>query len=283
MKYIKVFEKWGINQELEDYTEYYISEMLKNPNKKKYSFIYKNEKGTYPFDIIIKNFKIKTQTGQFTSYSDKVKYEIQLTKRDDYSVLLHELKHFDRHVRKGYYNDILSKGIQQNFKKYSKSLYKIFYLFNTDEFEAKYHGYYVDINNYLSKNLKENPTSKDVTSMIDYYLKNIEKDKSFEVWKIDFEIDILKNAERKEIITLFNKILKNDDIIFPTIYLGMDIKSSFKSLVSFIKNKLGIYEITPENLGKLVKETNLLVNRNKEKFRKKFNRLYTIMVDKYVK
>jgi hypothetical protein len=40
--------------------------------------------------------------------------------------------------------------------------------------------------------------------------------------------------------------------------------------------------VAPDNFDNLVKKTNLEINRNKEKFNKKFNRLYSIMIDKYV-
>lgn len=286
MKYIKLFEKWGISQEVEDSAKYYVQQMLKNP-KNKYIFIYHSQKGDYYFEIIIDKFKDPRQNGEFTydidRNSDKTSgYTIQITKRDDIKTLIHELKHLDRHLRKGINTDMLSTGTSEmdKLKIESTSIKQIFYLFNTDEYEARYHEYYYGIDKYLSENLKENPNSKDVISMINFYLESVVSDKSYKVWKIDFNIDILKSSKKKDIIKIFNQIL-DDKPFLPRINFN-DIKGTYKALVRFIKSEIGM-QVTPENFDKLVKKLNLQINRNKEKFRKKFNRLYTIMVDKYVK
>jgi hypothetical protein len=286
MKYIKIFEKWGISQEVEDSAKYYVQQMLKNP-KNKYTFIYHSQKGDYQFDIIIDKFKNPKQYGEFTYDIDRNNgetsgYTIQITKRDDIEVLIHELKHFDRHLRKGTNTDMLSTGTSEmdKLKIESSTIQQIFYLFNTDEYEARYHEYYSGIDKYLSENLKENPNSKDVISMINFYLESVVSDKSYKLWKIDFNIDILKNSKKKDLIKIFNQILDNKPFL-PRINFN-DIKGTYKALVRFIKSEIGM-EVTPENFDKLVKKLNLQINRNKEKFRKKFNRLYTIMIDKYVK
>jgi hypothetical protein len=287
MKYIKIFEKWGISKEVEDSAKYYVQQMLKEPNKKKYTFVYYSEKGDYNLDIIIDKFKDKNQYGEFT-YSDDENsenktsgYYIKITRRDDIKTLIHELKHFDRLLRKGPNTDMLSVGtIKMDDLKLSDLVKQIFYLFNTDEYEARYHEYYYGIDKYLSENLKENPNSKDVISMINFYLESVVSDKSYKLWKIDFNIDILRNSTKKELIKVFNKILDNKPFL-PRINFN-NIKGTYKALVRFIKSEIGM-EVTPENFDKLVKKLNLQINRNREKFRKKFNRLYTIMIDKYVK
>jgi hypothetical protein len=284
MKHIKVFEKWGINQEVEDSAKYYVQQMLNEPNKNKYTFTYYSSKGDYDFDIIIYKFKDKNKSGDFEYYhsnnSDNKTsdYTIRITKRDDIGTLIHELKHFDRHLRKGINTDMLSVGtnIMHNMKT-TKQMQQIFYLFNIDEFEARYHEYYSEIDDYLSKNLKENPTNKEVVEMINYYLKHIDN-KTYLLWKIDFNIDILNNSNKKELIKLFNKILDNKPLL-PIVNFN-DLKGTYKSLVRFIKSEIGM-EVTPENFNKLVKKLNSQINKNKEKFNKKFNRLYSIMVDKY--
>lgn len=288
MKYIKLFEKWGINQEVEDSAKYYLKVMSKPPLKSKYTFIYSCDNVNYTFDIIIKKFKNEKQKGEFSYYmknttsDDTCDYTIQLSKRDDYNTLIHELKHFDRHIRKGINKDILSKGtlVIDKLNKISGNTAQIFYLFNIDEFEARYHGYYTDIDTFLSKNLKENPSNKDVIDMINYYLNIEETDKTYKLWKIDFNIDILKNSSKKELIRIFNGILDNKPLL-PMINFN-DLKTTFNSLMNFIKSEIGM-EVTPENFDRLVKKLNHKLNRNRENFGKKFKKLYTIMVDKYVK
>lgn len=284
MKYIKLFEKWGISQEVEDSAKYYVQQMLREPDKNKYTFTYYTDKGECDFDIIIDNFLDPKQYGQF-SYDDQnnktSNYTIQITRRDATNSLIHELKHFDRFLKKGPNTDMLSKGTaEMDDLKSPSTMRQIFYLFNIDEFEARYHGYYYSIDKYLSENLKENPNSKDVTSMINFYLESVTNDKTFKLWKIDFNIKMLNNSKKKDLIKVFNRILDNN-FYLPELNIK-DIKGTYKSLVKFIKSEIGM-QVTPENFDRLVKKLDIQINRNKEKFRKKFNRLYTIMVDKYVK
>jgi hypothetical protein len=41
--------------------------------------------------------------------------------------------------------------------------------------------------------------------MINHYLENVDDD-TFKLWKIDFNIDIMKNSTKKELINIFNEI-----------------------------------------------------------------------------
>ena len=284
MKHIKVFEKWGINQEVEDSAKYYHQEMLRDPDKEKYRFTYHSSKGDFDFDIIIGKFKNSNMYGEFVYYNNEDSenktsgYYIKLTDINDLSTLIHELKHFDRHLRKGPNTDILSLGtMKMSNMKVSQLTYKIFYMFNVDEFEARLHEYYLNIDDYLSKNLKKNPTSKDVVTLVDHYLEKVD-DGTFKIWKIDFNIDITKNSTKKELINIFNEILDNKPLL-PNLNFN-DIKGTYKSLIRFIKSQIGI-EVTIDNFDNLVKKVNLEINKNRKKFNKKFNRLYSVMVDKY--
>jgi hypothetical protein len=277
---------WGISKEVEDSAKYYLQQMLKQPNKKKYRFTYYSSKGDFDFNIIIGKFKNPNQYGEFIYYHDDDSenktsgYYIKITKISDLNTLIHELKHFDRHLRKGPNTDMLSLGVMRmSDMKVSELIHKIFYMFNVDEFEARLHEYYLKIDEHLSENLIKNPTSKDVVSMINHYLENVDDD-TFKLWKIDFNIDIMKNSTKKELINIFNEILENKPLLPSSINFN-DIKGTYKSLIKFIKSKIGMVA-APDNFDNLVKKTNLEINRNKEKFNKKFNRLYSIMIDKYV-
>jgi hypothetical protein len=47
--------------------------------------------------------------------------------------------------------------------------------------------------------------------------------------------------------------------------------------------KFGIKtKLEKEQIKDLINQVEILINRNKEKYRKKFNKIYSIMVDKYV-
>jgi hypothetical protein len=41
-----------------------------------------------------------------------------------------------------------------------------------------------------------------MVSMINHYLENVDDD-TFKLWKIDFNIDIMKNSTKKELINIF--------------------------------------------------------------------------------
>jgi hypothetical protein len=47
--------------------------------------------------------------------------------------------------------------------------------------------------------------------MINHYLENVDDDTK--LWKIDFNIDIMKNSTKKELINIFNEILENKPLL----------------------------------------------------------------------
>jgi hypothetical protein len=57
--------------------------------------------------------------------------------------------------------------------------------------------------------------------MINHYLENVDDD-TFKLWKIDFNIDIMKNSLQKELINIFNEILENKPLLPSSI--NFDIK-----------------------------------------------------------
>jgi hypothetical protein len=69
--------------------------------------------------------------------------------------------------------------------------------------------------------------------MINHYLENVDDD-TFKLWKIDFNIDIMKNSTKKELINIFNEILENKPLL-PSIINFNDIKGTYKSLIKFKK------------------------------------------------
>ena len=99
MKYIKLFEKWGINSEIESYAKEYFEVINDDTKRDRFNFLYKNDKGNYYFDLTIRKSDNANKLGYFT-YNKKMGWmTINLSNRGDYSTLLHELKHLDRHTR----------------------------------------------------------------------------------------------------------------------------------------------------------------------------------------
>ena len=64
---------------------------------------------------------------------------------------------------------------------------------------------------------------------------------------------------------------------------SLNMRELFTSVKTYIRQKLGIKtKLEKEQIERAIDIIEKLVNKNKEKYRKKFNRIYSIMVDKYV-
>ena len=64
---------------------------------------------------------------------------------------------------------------------------------------------------------------------------------------------------------------------------SLNMRELFTSVKTYIRQKLGIKtKLEKEQIQKAIIQIEKLINKNKEKYRKKFNRIYSIMVDKYV-
>ena len=219
MRYIKLFEKWGINKELEDLTDEYMTSIKENPEQNDFNFVLYHELGNYVFKVKIKELGGKTE-GNITYDVDIVNgkkrtsnFLITLSDRNDKSTLLHELKHFDRIVRMGPDDGAIRKSLKWvDFidNDFNPNIRSIFYLLNDDEFEAKYHGYYSQIDKYLSENLIENPTREDVINQINFFLKLPSTDKSYTWWKnnLYFKLELLGDAGDAETY-LFGTVNRN--------------------------------------------------------------------------
>ena len=213
-----------------------------------------------------------------------VSFRVTLSDRNDKSTLLHELKHFDRIIRIGPDDGTIRKSLKWvDFidNDFNPNIRSIFYLLNDDEFEAKYHGYYSQIDKYLSENLTENPTREDVINQINFFLKLPSTDKSYTWWKnnLYFKLELL--GDKKYVEKLFDLLINGE--ITPMLIPSLNMRELFTSVKTYIRQKLGIKtKLEKEQIQKAIIQIEKLINKNKEKYRKKFNRIYSIMVDKYV-
>ena len=163
----------------------------------------------------------------------------------------------------------------------NQNIRSIFYLLNDDEFEAKYHGYYSKIDQYLENNLIENPTREDVINQINLYLKLPDSDKSYTIWKNNYYLRFSLLGDKKYVENLFDLLINGE--ITPMVIPSLDIRELFTSVKTYIRQKLGIKtKLEKEQIQRAINIVEKLANKNKEKYRKKFNRIYSIMVDKYV-
>ena len=296
MRHLKLFEKWGISSDIEEQARYFIERMA-TEKKDKYSFIYHNKLGNYCFLILIDKFSNKDQRGclQYDVVNNNRvnNLRISLTRNDDYPTLLHELKHMDRLLRIGVDKDPVTKAHQwakkaDSEKKINKKILSLFYLLNKDEFEAKYHGYYTYLDEYIAKIKSENPdvhlSSDDVVRAVTKFLTKINDDFSYTWWTGKYKINLLKLESKSNLIKIFNGFIKGsiDDVSFPTLTLNIDPRITISMIGKFIKNKLGILDkVDEKNFDKVKTILENELNRNKFRFNRKFRRLYAIMVEKY--
>lgn len=290
MRYIKLFEKWGIDKSLEDLTDEYMRYIKKNPDKNEFNLVFYHELGNYVFKVKINDLGNKKE-GNITYDVEKVNgkerisnFVITLSDRNDRSTLLHELKHFDRLVRVGSDKSVTrtvlkwTNHIDNDFNPGIKSL---FYLLNDDEFEAKYHGYYSKIDEYLQENLIDNPTREDVINQINFFLKLPTTDKSYTWWKSEKYIKFSNYGDEKYVEKVFDLLINGE--ITPMVIPSLNMRELYKSVKTYLRQKLGIKtKLEKEQISKAINFVEKLINKNKEKYRKKFNRIYSIMVDKYV-
>lgn len=273
MKYIKVFEKWGINTNIEQYAKEYFARIMADKERDRFNFLYKNDKGNYYFDLTIRKNDKKENLGYFT-YDKKMGWmTINLSNRNDYSTLLHELKHLDRHTRVKKTTSIRKAKGWSDEMEYSRLNY-LLYLLDPDEFEAKLHGYYADIDAYLEEHLPENPDKALVLKYINNYLASY-KDNSHLLYKSKSEIMIEKIAGEDYLKRLFTALMDGNVVKKNT------IKYSLSKLTSLIKSIVGLDYFDDAYYTKTIRYLNKILNFNLVKFNRKFNRMCYGLVDKY--
>ena len=142
MRYLKSFnERLGVNLDIDAQVDEYFK-CINNSDKKTFQFIYKNEKGEFPFTLYISN--LNGSSGNFAMDITTGEMSIYLRSRTDHSTLLHEVKHLDFATRKrDYHKELLylaNKSLSGvgSLDPLSKITH-IFYIFNDNEFQSKYH------------------------------------------------------------------------------------------------------------------------------------------------
>ena len=154
MKYLKtynVFEKLGISNNVERATDLYFKTINDNPDKNNFSFKYKSDNGIEK-EFTLRIIKTKGQEGSFIISRNKL--SIHLGDRNSKSTLLHEVKHLDYFIKsENCFNNLFYKSLSrlENLKKNDPLRYvsEIFYVFDENEFQSKYHSYYIDFDKFI--------------------------------------------------------------------------------------------------------------------------------------
>lgn len=305
MKHIKQFEALGINKDLEEQAKRIYDIIVSKSETNTFSFIYHHlTKGNTIFRVIIdkddKYLDDRSQ-GRFSSdykegdvegvWFDVGKYEIYLKVRNDFKVLLHEMKHMDYRMShpkidideilyngKRIFNDENISSFEEN--KGLNSIKSVFYLMNEDEFEAKYHGYYIEIDEFLKEHLPINPSPQYIVDCINIYLKAPDTDKSYTWWSTISDSKLESFMSRENLIKFYQYALRETD---NSPYYATSLDDFFKRTRRYFRSLFGKYDtVTDDNIDIIIAQSNKIIAKNTVKFKKKFNRLYSIMVDKYI-
>ena len=282
MRYLKSFnERLGVNLDIDAQVDEYFRQ-INSSDKKDFQFIYKNEKGEFPFTLYIGS--LNRSSGNFAMDITTGEMSIYLRSRTDHSTLLHEVKHLDFATRKpDYHKELLylaNKSLSGvgSLDPLSKITH-IFYIFNDNEFQSKYHGYYKEFDNWISSRVSSNPTPKEIWGLFAEFLTSV-KDRTWSWYFMDGEFrfsDYLSDAQINRLFTqfIYNKDIYRGELDNPVKYFTIGLKKSFKTKF----NKYTQDEL--KEIEKLKKFYEKRINHRLPRYRRKFSRLIQLMIDKW--
>lgn len=300
MKHIKKFnEALGINKDLEEQVDAYYKEIVENPDKDVFNFFYHHNNVKQGFKLDIK--KLSGNNGSVVHGNLELNGNsviIHLSNRNDKPTLLHEVKHLDYFLR--LYPDISKVTDKNSIKKtnifgirdvigvdkYSRVIYYILYIFDPNEFQSRYHGYYVQIDEYIKKHISENPTTDEIYKLVDKCL-NSSIDDCFKIYMSNDPIRFDDYESIRNINMVFDSIILNDTKSTNKIY--SKIKQFLPNIpidevITKFKQYFNIYSKKEKfKIDTVVNRLEKEMNKRKLKYKRKFLRLYQIMCDKYLK
>lgn len=177
---------------------------------------------------------------------------------------------------------------------------KLYLAFSEDEFQAKYHSYYVNFDEHVGAMV--NPTAGEIVDEFDKFLKLV-KDKTwtwyFSTEEFKFSHYLSDNQQRILFKKVINPIVDRKDGVYRDDLRGLresEIDVTYLSVSNMIKsywNKIKEFFMGKEPI-KMSDEDMLKMNRNlkmfekninekRNKYKRRMERLITIMVEKYAK
>ncbi len=298
MKHLKRFnERLGVLSGLEEQVEEYMKEIEKKPISRAFKFVYRCDLGNYTFKLFI-NPKLDCR-GYFQG-SPSGDLEIYIKDRTDGVTLFHEVKHLDFHIRKkGKTKTPYTKSqfaISQDGKqaKVSKRtldiLEHIFYIYDENEFQSKYHSFYKNFDNLMSElEVEAKSKGKKITTDLVRHIFYNERwfdDTSFSWYNPDegYDFKFEKFVPKDELRIVFYYILMEQKRkTFSNIYLDVlsymvhqikrDIKTFFKIFTGKEKQEIEKY------ITYFEKDINIRI----KKYKRRMSRIVTLACEKYVK
>lgn len=306
MRYLLKFnERLGISLDIENQVKGYMTKIKNNPDKNHFNFLYQCDKGNFFFTLDIKDLPIGNEGSLSVESDDENKngdiFIITISDRSDESTLLHEVKHIDFYLnQKKCFNNIYYKflnkldDLKDELKVNPTKLKEIFYVYDRNEFESKYHSYYKDFDNFLLDLIKNGYLKDKKIEPIDikicfYSFLSKTEDKSWTWYTYVTNFKFTDYMHKKDINNLFLSLIKDKNIELS----GKDLIYSinlYKDVYKYLKNKIfkifKIDKIKKEDQDKIDKLVNYFesdIRKINKIYRKKMYRLIPLMIEKYVK
>lgn len=297
MKHLKKFnERLGIIKDMEEQVELYMRTIESKPISKTFKFFYHCDLGTYPFQLVI-DPKLDSR-GYFTNKGGDL--YIYIKDRNDESTLLHEVKHLDFNLRKKdktktpYVKSQIAISMDGKNAKVSQRtldmLEHIFYIYDENEFQSKYHSFYKDFDIMISK-LKLELTKKGESKLLTtksirhiFYNERWWSDATF-TWYVPNEgkefkfSDYVDESELR--IVFYYILMEQKRRTFSNMYL--DVFSYIAhSIVKDIKRFFKIFtKKERQEIEKYITFFEKDINKKIKKYKKRMSRIVTLACDKY--
>lgn len=283
MKHLKLFEAHGIDLDIENQVDKYFDEIQKNPDRTDFNFLFQNDQANTFFKLRI-DPSIDSEGKCIEGSGDY--FEIVIKKRNDVATLLHEVKHIDFRIKnKKLYQSVYykAKEILNNYTDTPQVLAEIFYLYDENEFQSKYHGYYKEFKLYCKDRLTPDSNLDKVKYLWMKYLLSCD-DKSWAYYLVDKEFKFGHYISNKKL----------DECIYQMIEAGITEKSdlfkwsknwlvnNIKLLWNQFRKKIGYY--TKEErveIDKIKKYFETVFQQRHTKYKRKFSRMILLVADQH--
>ena len=286
MKYIKLFEKLGIESSIEILADKLIEKFKKET---KFSF----ETDIFGENILIEceySKSVINDTSKPMLAGVRPFYDIEnnnkcnifdlYTTTLDRPVIIHEVKHIHRFVKNQKQRDYINHAGQKTVSDYkhyfhtkniAELFYDMVYYATNNEFESYYHEFYYEIEILIKKN-----PNKDKRELIKNFL---EGEYIYQYYKYFYEqpFDLkLYFKNRNNMNNFLDKMSKNI-VLYKDIDVDRMNSSKKEILISKIKKLLKL-DTNIKDHNKLEKEINNKINKMVKIGFKKFQRLYTLFL-----
>ncbi len=303
MKYLKTFERLGISDDLEQQVRKYMDKIEQEPTNNRFKFLYRNNKGHYYFDLIIKP-DLSPERGSFNTNKNNfgaTSLFIELKDRKDFSTLLHEVKHLDYWTRNGKKRSEYSiSGINlttsddKNLvsKKSLSRMSSFFYVYDDNEFQSKYHSYYNDFMEFMDdivKHLEETKSNhKLTTDDIRHLWKGFLQEHDDTTWSYyttnkTFRFkDYFTEPELNKIFLYMLSDYDDGRKIYTNTYIDIASYFVWRTKRDF---KLTFNYFTKEQktfVNSFIKHFETDINKRIAKYRKRMTRIVTLACERYV-